>query len=122
MFRKRHVIIYIFYLLEERVFTYLNVSVPEHPNLNLEYKGPVPKNVESTTFTFVSQFRANFEVKFLMVDRDCWLTIMFHKKIRFPENHTFRNRFSRHEHNMYHDIRPRFTSSLFSGHIAWFRN
>ena len=86
-------------------------------------KGSVPeKNVKSITFTLISQFGAEFEIKFLIVYRDCWRTVMFQKEIRFPENQTFRNRFSRHEHNMYHDIRLTFTSSLFSGHIAHFRN
>ena len=30
-------------------------------------KGPVPKKVKSITFTFVSQFGANFVIKFLIV-------------------------------------------------------
>ena len=30
-------------------------------------KGLVPKKVKSITFTFVSQFGANFEIKFLIV-------------------------------------------------------
>ena len=49
------------------------------------YKKTCPKNVKSIsiTFTFVSQFAANFEIEFLIVYRDCWLTLMFQKEIRF---------------------------------------
>ena len=57
-------------------------------------KGTDLKHTKSITFTFVSQFGANFEIEFLIVCRDCWLTLIFQKEIRFPENQIFRKRFA----------------------------
>ena len=52
------------------------------------------KNARSITFTFASQLGANFEIKFLIVDRNCWLTLIFQKKsvslkIRYSDNPPF---------------------------------
>ena len=55
------------------------------------FKGPIPKKpTKSITFTFVSQFGANFEVNFLEVYRNCWLTLIFQKTSIVPENQIFR--------------------------------
>ena len=44
------------------------------------------RNAKSKTFTLVSQYGANFEINFLTVYRNCWLTLKFQEEIRFPEN------------------------------------
>ena len=69
----------------------------------------------------MSQFGANFEIKFLIVYWDWWLTLMFQKEGCFPKNRHLENLFFHFEHK-YHDIGPTFTSSVFSGHMAYFRN
>ena len=38
----------------------------------------------------MSQFGANFEIKFLIVYRHCWLTLMLQKESRIPGNRKFR--------------------------------
>ena len=49
-----------------------------------------PLTFKLITFTFVSQFSADLEIKFLILDRNCYLTLIFQKEIRFPENQIFR--------------------------------
>ena len=56
-------------------------------------KGLSQKNVKSITFTFASQSGATYEIKFLLVYWDCWLTLAFQKESRFPENQTLRKSF-----------------------------
>ena len=58
-------------------------------------KGLSQKNVKSITFTFVSQFGATFEIKFLIVYWDCWLTLVFQKKAVFLKIRHLENRFFR---------------------------
>ena len=45
------------------------------------------KGAKSITFNFYicESVRANFEIKFLIVYRNCWLTLIFEKEIRFLE-------------------------------------
>ena len=60
--------------------------------LTLFKKGLSQNDAKSITFTFASQFVANFEMKFLIVYRNCWLRLrlIFQREIRFPENQVFR--------------------------------
>ena len=85
-------------------------------------KGLSQKYVKSITFTFVSQFDSNFEIKFLIVYWDCSLTLMFQKESRFPENQTFRKSFfPSATHVPWHwGYVHLITRSLL--HIAYFRN
>ena len=61
-------------------------NIPTEKGLSPTPPPPQKKHAKSITFTFVSQFDANFEIKFLLVYSNHWSTLIFQKEIYLPEN------------------------------------